>query len=420
LNVIPFDFTHRAGARLHEPFLERASEAGSRFRAHALGAFLTLRAIDRVAEGSPAGQGDALTFQLRAAVNYLDELHPQNEEVSHLREIIRVAELVLARGNRQTLWAPMLAFAYWLEQELRLDEALDVLDTMGRATGEAGFEERIAGHLQRGRVLRLASRFPEATAAYATAGEMANLSGDWRSEMVSRIGRAAVLQKTGDLPRAERELVAVMNAARERGDAFVEARASHDLAVSANLMNRTAEAASLAFKAFELYEEPAQRSRALGDTGTFLKDLGHYSAAREAFLTVLESGNPPEIRTNTLLELLELSSLVQDRVGFARWLRELDEVQEQLPPHERVDLEIKVGAGLAGFGQMREGMEHLARGVSLAEEFKLGPQLFLAETLLAEITAGKAKPVASPPQPSSTDNVEFQSTIDGVFALRAT
>ena len=51
------------------------------------------------------------------------------------------------------------------------------------------------------------------------------------------------------------------------------------------LMKRPTQAVSLAFKAYNLYDEVVQRGRALSDVGMFLKELGHYSAAREAFLT---------------------------------------------------------------------------------------------------------------------------------------
>src|SRR5689334_9949430 len=88
-----------AGVQVHTPFLERASQPGNAERAHALGAFLTLRAVDRMAEGIRPSVTDGLPFQLRAASNYLTDLHPQTKDVSHLREIVRVAYCALQNRN---------------------------------------------------------------------------------------------------------------------------------------------------------------------------------------------------------------------------------------------------------------------------------------------------------------------------------
>jgi tetratricopeptide (TPR) repeat protein len=279
----------------------------------------------------------------------------------------------------------------------------------------------VAAHLQRGRVLRLAGRFGDATQAYATAGEMANLSGDRRSEMVSRIGRAIVMQKTGDLPRSERELRTVLNEAQRLDDRFVEARAFHDLAMTAHLMQRPSEAVGLAFRAFTLYDEVAQRARALSDVGLFLKELGHYAAAREAFLHVLDIEPGAEIRINTTLELFELTALVQDRVGFERFHRELQSAYDHMPPDERVDYEMKLGAGLASFGATADAIGRLERALRLAEEYRLGQRVFEAERLLNETRAGRVA-FESPPPPAEAwpaSEPELRETIEELYALRS-
>lgn len=402
---------------MHEPFLERASSPNSRFRPHALGAFLTLRAVDRVIEGPGSLPDQALAYQLKACTDYLDELHPQNEEVSHLREIVRLGRKVSESSSNQLLWSPLLAYAYWLEQQLRLSESLDVLENALRLKNDSSVEQRVAANLQRGRVLRLTGRFSESHMAYAAAGELANLSGDWRSEMVSRIGRATNLQKTGDLPASEVLLRNVLAAAGERKDDFIESRALHGLAMSMHLMNRLPNAVTMALQAYHLYEETIQRARALSDIGMFLKEQGHYGVAKEAFLLVLQTEPTPEIRVNTVLELFELASLVQDRVGFARWRRELESGYESLPPAEQLDFEIKLGSGLAGFGRQRDGRAHLERAVALAQSHGFGQRLFEAERLLEELRAGR--PVSVPPPTTSEVFPELQQAIEGLYALRS-
>src|SRR5262245_16353877 len=125
LTVLTFPAADNSVSHMHEPFLERASGDGDT-RGQALGAFLTLPLIDRVATEPGALKSEAMAYQLRACASYLDEQHPDSEEITHLREIVRVARTASESGNKRLLWAPMLAFAYWLEQELRLEESLDV------------------------------------------------------------------------------------------------------------------------------------------------------------------------------------------------------------------------------------------------------------------------------------------------------
>lgn len=418
MTVTPISAAIGSAPHLHEAFLERASDGGDE-PGHALGAFLTLRLVDQIAENAKASRAEALAYQLRACATYLDEAYPLTEEVTHLREIVRVARIACESGNKRLLWSPMQAFAYWLERELRLDESLDVLDSALRLEGASALDEKIAALLQRGRVLRTAGRFGEANNSYAAAGEMANLRGDLRSQMVSRIGRSVILQKTGDLPGSEDLLRGVLDIAKETGDAFVEARAAHGLAVTMHLMNDLPQAIGLAFRAFELYEDAEDQARALSDVGTFFKDLGHYSAANEAFLHVLEDRPVPVMRVNTVLELLDLASLVQDRVGFERWRRELESNYDELPAHERVDFEIKMGTGLASFGMETEGAQRLTLALKQAEQYKLGQRVFEAETLLAEIRAGRMKRIIPPPVQDKKVTPELQSAMDAVFALRA-
>lgn len=415
VTVTPISAAIGSTPHLHEAFLERASDGGDE-RGHALGAFLTLRLVDRIAEDPKALKSDAMAYQLRACQTYLDEVYPQTEEVTHLEEIVRVAESAIRAGNKRLLWAPMLAYAFSLEQQLRLDESLDVLDSTLRLENASAIDEKTAALLQKGRVLRLAGRFEDAEEAYGFAGELANLRGDLRSQMVSRIGRAIILQKTGNLPDSELLLAGVLNVAEQSGDSFVEARALHDLSVTKYLMNRVPDAISLAYRAYQRYEEGEGQARALADVGTYLMELGHYSAAKEAFQQVLGTQPKARVRINVMLELLEVSANIQDRVGFERWRRELEAVAETLPPAEEVDFEMKLGCGLSAFGNENDGKARLTRGLQLAEKHKLGQRVFEAEQLLGSLRAGRDLR-ATPP--ATTEIVpELQPVLDSLTGSR--
>jgi hypothetical protein len=150
----------------------------------------------------------------------------------------------------------------------------------------------------------------------------------------------------------------------------------------------------------------------LSDVGLYLMELGHYAAAKEAFLQVLSTQPAPRIRINAMLELLEVSAQIQDRVGFERWRRDLEGQRSILPPAELVDLEIKVGWGLATFGSKSEAKVRLTRALQLAEDHKMGQRVFEAEQLVASLRAGRPF-TATPPATHSID-AGLQSVLDSL------
>lgn len=411
-------------ASFHEAFLARASGArGSRAKARALGGFLTLRLVDQFARlGTDSLNSEALAYQTKATADFIAQLYPRTAEVNHLAEIARVASGAARTGTNRTLWPPMLAFAYWLEQELRLDEALDALDTVLRLSDGRVAEEELATHLQRARALRRAGRFADASEGYANAGRLACELADHRSEMLSRIGRAIVHQKTGNLPESERILRSVLEDSRQLGDREAEARACHDLAVALATRERLDEAVPLAFRAYELYDHPSQRARALSDTGRLFKELGHYGSARDALTVVLVSSPETDILLRTKLEMLDVSAAMGDRLSFERWRRAIQTDYDLMPPDLQIDFAMKLGAGISTFGRDDEAEAKLREAVSLSEANGMGESLFRAEKLLAEIRdraarRPRAAALATPPpvvQPTS----ELRSTMEAVGRLR--
>jgi tetratricopeptide (TPR) repeat protein len=414
-HILPEEQTPANG--LHEPFLQRAADADAETSSsYALGAFLTMRLVDQFTRDHT--QPAALAYQIRATTDFLRELHPPTVESNHLLEVVRVAEGVRDSGNVRLLWPPLLAFAFWLENQLRLAEALDVLETGIRLSDDAAGEEEVAAHLQLGRVLRLSGRYDESLESYAAGGRFASRLGDTHSALLSRIGQANVKRFLGNLPESESTLQAVRCDARKLGDTDAEARACHDLAVAHETMGRTSSAVQLAFEAFGLYGQQIQKVRALADVGMFLKELGHYTAAKRALMLVLEADAPPESQTRMAVELLDLAALMQDRLAFERWRRAAQEYYDQLPVDERVEFEIKLGYGLASFERRAEGEEHLRRAIALAEAAGLGEQIFRAESFLRELQESYGKPLHAAAPPAEVEPTpELRTTIESLEEL---
>ena len=371
---------------LHEPFLQRAATNEAHDDGGAgLAAFLAMRLVDQFCAGDKELNTDAVKYQCNATKNFVADIRPQTDTTSLLSEIIVVADSALEARDRRLLFSPLLAFAYCLEQEVRLEEALDVLETALRLSDGRDADEEVAAYLQQGRVLRLSGSLHEALTSYQSGGDMARRLGDTHSELLSRIGCGIVSRIFGNLPESEKLLRATIADASALSDRDAEARACHDLAGTLHFAGRGAEAVPLAFKAYELYESPVQQARALGDTGTILKELGFYTAARNAFTLVLDSELPPEVLVGTELEFLELCSLVGDRLSFERWRQAIEKKRNLLLPETLVDYELKLGVGFSRFDEIQAGESHLANAVSLAEEYGMGERIFYAERQLEEV-----------------------------------
>ena len=385
----PSDTTSAALAapdlRLHEPFLEWAAGKDGEIDGDlGLGAFLTMRLVDQFAvSGLDAGIG-ALEYQCAATLKFVEGIYPITNRSTMLREIAVVAQEALRATDPRLLFSPLLAFAYCLEEEPRLREALDVLETvLGLSDGRAA-EEEVNACLQLGRVLRNLGEFAEARLAYERAGDMALTLGDTHSELLSRIGRGVVARFVGNLPESEQALMAVIADASACDDDDAEARACHDLAGTLHFAGRAADAVPMAFRAYELYESPRQRAKALSDTGAILKELGHYAGAKDALSLVLAHDLPADLQARAELEYLDLAALTGDRLTFERFRQILSAQQESLLPEVELDFELKLGVGLIRFEESQHGQVHLRRAIALAEQFGMAERLFYAEQQLEE------------------------------------
>ncbi|HKI94326.1 MAG TPA: hypothetical protein VJ992_03440 [Gemmatimonadales bacterium] len=413
----------RPGTHLHEAFLERAGAADGEagVGGHALGAFLTMRLVDQFAAGVTP-YADAVRYQIDATRDFLHNLTPQMAETAHLLDIVRATDAAHVTQDRRVLWGPLLRFALWLEDDLRLAEALDVLDAALRLSDGPDAADELAARLQRARICRKATLYAEATAEYARAGETARRLDDHHAERLSRIGRANVMQKVGNLPGAEEALRAVIAEADAAEDAYAVACASQELANAFRLMERPGPAVSFAFRAYEAYETPVERLGAMADVGLAFKMLGNYAAAADAFGIVVTGQVPETVRIDTIVELLDVTARIGDRMGFERWRRELMDRDAILSPDQRVDFHVALGTGYAAFGHPDRAANALRHAVATAAEHGLNARLYLAESYLARLDADEPgpRPIAarSTPDDAGAAPTDTDRVADQVHALR--
>jgi tetratricopeptide (TPR) repeat protein len=372
----------------HAPFLERARverdcdhEVSARL---ALAAYVMARLVDRLHERATDEESrEAFAWQVDAVRRHLADLPTELPETAHL---VGILEAVPPEGQAPTgLRLGLTAYAYFLEHEARLAEALDVLALAARSYGKAiQAGEFAAIALFAARLRRLQAQWAAANASYAAAEEAGQSTGDMVTVLRGRLGRGAVLRGQGNIPASRALTESVLRGAEELNLRDVQAMAWVDLGAVLALQGLMADSVQAKYRAFQFSDDEIQRMRYLGDLGISLAQIGAYGAARIAFEIVIASPSSFLVRTNALLELMDLESEADNRVAFERLRAEADSARDRMPPSMLADYLFKVGEGLARFGKVARAREVLNEGLRVSESSGLNAWYFKMErTLLA-------------------------------------
>lgn len=236
--------------------------------------------------------------------------------------------------------------------------------------------------LTAGRLLRLQARWDEATAMYSAAEAVASHVNDRSAVLRSRLGRANVMWGQGNLPRAREAIEGIISEADTSELEEVRGRAYGDLALVLHLQGLRIEALQANYEAVRLARDPLMRMRMLGDLGIKLAELGHYDEARLAFEIVVRANASFVVRTNAQLELMELESVVGNRVSFERHRHQLAQCASRMPPSMAIDYRYKVGVGLARFGKLSRARAVWEDAMELAQGHGLNEWYFRLERML--------------------------------------
>ena len=128
-----------------------------------------------------------------------------------------------------------------------------------------------------------------------------------------------------------------------------------DLGAVYALEGRRVEAVQANYEAFRLTEDALQRMRVLGDLGMGLKEIGAADGARIAFEIVVGARTSFLVRTNALLELMELESSVGNRMAFERRRAEAEKVAEPDAAEHADGLLLQGGRGTGAVRTDRRG-----------------------------------------------------------------
>lgn len=367
----------------HAVLFERMAAARSSAEARlAQGALLTLRVVDLLAAEQGLIPPGAFHYQCTATEKFCRGLPAEGTETAHLLGLIRAAVDAFAAADVRLVIPALRAYAHFLEAELHLERALDVLETLTRVTAErASLSERIDVGLSTARVLRKLNRFDDADAAYVEAQSLAEGSGDLRSVLLGRIGRAVAIQGRGDLQGAEDALRRILVDRPTLRAYNVEATAWHALGTTLLLRGQLAQAIRCVWRAFERFDDELSRLRALNEVGIMLLCLGDADAADLALCEVVRRGRTPDTVTNALIELMHCASYRRDRVGFERWRTRCRSLHDRMPPNMKADFLLKAGIGYARFGSFSSARRLIAQALAVAQTHGLHELEFRIERI---------------------------------------
>src|SRR6059036_17517 len=283
----------------HAVFLQRMASGSGQ------AAFIVLRLVDLLGPEHATLHPDAFRYQYVATARCCRDLPPGATETSHLVGLVRGTHDAFEQGSVGLVLPALFAYAHYLEDEMRLEEALDVLDTLLRVSGEKlPATDAVGARLRRARVYRKLNEFDAAEQSYAEGGALAAAIGDTHSELLSRIGRGYVVTARGNLAEAEHALRGVLADAEAGADHDAAALAHQALAVVLSTGGRPVEAIPHEWRAFQLYGDGSSRMRVLSDLGTMLLTVGDVDGAERALNEIVRHGATRDVLDNALIELM--------------------------------------------------------------------------------------------------------------------
>lgn len=402
-----------AASLTHLPFFEalaaETDDASPAWRRLSAG-LVVLRAFDGWLRHVRRGDPPLEMTRLRAARALADAVDTAATERPVL---VGLADAMLAPGGRtEVVRGHLLAYARRLQLDARWRLAADVYRTFVESRDPTDVSvDAIEGAFQCGYCYRMDGDVEEAAIAYDLGEALAIAAGDRYGMLRARVCQAKIVAQRGNLPAAEQALDAVIRDAEVAGERRALALALTDRMAVAGRRGQFEAAATFGYRALQLTDDDLTREPILADIATALGDSGHHDAARDVHLVLAETAREPRVRGLARVNLLVAAGRDGDELAFERYRRQLTEVP--LPADLQAHVQLAVGDGRAGFGQLHAAAAAYRAALEVAERHQLNELIIRAESSLAALRSREGTRVAAPQEPGTV-------TIDEVIGAMRT
>ncbi|MBA3445505.1 MAG: hypothetical protein H0T58_11730, partial [Gemmatimonadales bacterium] len=229
--------------------------------------YVVARLVDKlITQEDDAELLEAFRWHREAVRRHVSELPEDSPETAHLDGV--VTAVPLKGPPTSSLWMSLTAYAYFLEHEGRLEEALELVILAARSQGaETPTKDFATYALFAGRLNRQLARWEAASTCYSAAEEAALEVCDSVLALRGRLGKGAVQRGLGNLPLAREVAENVVRDATDLALPDVQALAYADLGAVYALQGLRLDELQANYKAFRLTGDTRQRMWTLGDLG---------------------------------------------------------------------------------------------------------------------------------------------------------
>lgn len=381
-----------------------------------LAGYEAMRVIDRWARRHFIRRSPSFT-ELAPLRCQIDEL--PSGVVQRILAALVTAVMYDAPMRMPSVWALLAAYGGILERTRQPALAADVFGTAIEHARTR--EEQLQApeyYYRMGLCLRRIGRYNAAMSAHREGRRLAERLGAPEHALLNRIGKAAVLLATGNVPGSDRRYADVARDAEVAGLPDVRATALHERALATYARRRPGgdeapHAIVWLHEAFRGYSDAARRDRALDDMATAFLYLRLPKVARDIYRYVYATADDPDIQLAAGLKGLKLSAAC----GEDRWFRHYAKTiaREQLESEQLADYFLNLGLGHWRAGRVSRARSAFTRAIALSEDYQFYQVMHDAEQSRARLDDG----VEPPPVLRSTGKIPTPAVGRVIRALRA-
>jgi tetratricopeptide (TPR) repeat protein len=323
------------------------------------------------------------------------------EDVSERDPLRGVLTTVLEEATKRAaiddvVCGSLLAYGRALDYQATWGLATDVFATVAKlARPEKSPRLAVEANISLGGTARRNGDWETSSRAYSQAAFIADTVGDRQGVLKVQVGIANNYLAKGNIPHAQTILDDVIVQATDEHFSEIRGLALHSRATLAQRRGHKTEAVSLAYEALGLTTNPIARDGVLEDLAVAFSEIGMRDAARDTHLIIASTSQLNWVRSQALINLMELAGIDGMREAFDGYAAELRNAS--LDPWLKSHFLLFLGEGMARFERYEAAEQALEEAIAFANSNQIHSVSFRVDAELIEVRA-RAKKAAPAPQ----------------------